>query len=118
MRILADENIPGAVVFALREHGHDVQWVMEEAPGISDREVLQLAEARHRMLLTFDLDFGELIFRLQLRMPCGIILLRIPLLLPAELSAFVVQILESRDDWTNHFSVVEENSIRMIRMSG
>ena len=27
MRILVDENVPGDVVTALLEHGHDVAWV-------------------------------------------------------------------------------------------
>jgi hypothetical protein len=30
---LADENIPLAVVGALRERGHDVLWVREDSPG-------------------------------------------------------------------------------------
>ena len=32
-RLLADENVPGAVVAALRQQGHDVAWIHEDAPG-------------------------------------------------------------------------------------
>ena len=36
MRILVDENVPGDVVAALIELGHDVAWVRTDSPGISD----------------------------------------------------------------------------------
>jgi predicted nuclease of predicted toxin-antitoxin system len=38
MRILADENVPGPVVTALREAGHDVLWTKEGSPGARDRD--------------------------------------------------------------------------------
>ena len=118
MQILADENIPRIIVSALRQHGHDVLWVMEAAPGSPDRSVLQLASDQHRLLLTFDLDFGELIFRMKQLFPYGIILLRIPILPPEQLARFVLQTLESRDDWANHFSVLDGQSLRMISLPG
>jgi len=43
MRFLADENFPGAAVTALIAAGHDVVWVRNAAPGISDPEVLAWA---------------------------------------------------------------------------
>lgn len=117
MNILADENIPRIVVIALREYGHAVRWIAEEAPGIIDTEVMQLAKIHQCLLLTFDLDFGELVFRLRISLTNGIILLRIPLLLPDQMAQFIVQTLASRDDWADHFSVIEENKIRMIDIS-
>jgi hypothetical protein len=33
MRVLADENVPGDVVAALVERGHDVAWVRMDSPG-------------------------------------------------------------------------------------
>ena len=38
-RLLADENVPGAVVAALRHDGHDVAWIHEDAPGSPDPDV-------------------------------------------------------------------------------
>jgi len=40
MRIMANENVPGPVVAALRSAGHDVVWSKETLPGAKDREVL------------------------------------------------------------------------------
>ena len=77
MRILANENFPGEAVDALRREGHDVVWIRTEAPGSSDKEVLQRAQSELRILVTFDKDFGELAFHLGLPASNGIILFRI-----------------------------------------
>jgi predicted nuclease of predicted toxin-antitoxin system len=60
MRFLANENVPGAAVAALAAAGHDVVWVRIVAPGIRDPDVLEWAARDHRILLTFDKDFGEI----------------------------------------------------------
>lgn len=60
MRVLADENLPGRLVAALRSDGHDVMWVRTKAPGSDDPTVLAMAAAERRILVTFDKDFGEL----------------------------------------------------------
>jgi predicted nuclease of predicted toxin-antitoxin system len=62
MHILAHENFPGDTVAVLRQRGHDVVWVRTEAPGSSDQEVLERAQAEDRIVATFDKDFGELAF--------------------------------------------------------
>ena len=64
MRFLADENFPKRSVNLLRSQGHDVVSVAESARGADDRDVLSSAERENRVLLTFDRDFGELVFRL------------------------------------------------------
>jgi predicted nuclease of predicted toxin-antitoxin system len=113
MRFLADENFPGDAVRALGAAGHDVVWVRLEAPGSSDRDVLSRALTEARVLLTFDKDFGELAWRSRLRADCGVVLFRLPMPLPDEADRVIVGVLESRDDWRGHFSVVEPGRIRM-----
>ena len=71
MRFLADENFLGVAVKTLRQQGHDVVWMQTHAPGSSDVDVLAIAEAENRILLTFDRDFGELAFRAGLPAICG-----------------------------------------------
>ena len=84
------------------------------APGISDQAVLSCATVEGRILITFDKDFGELVFRLGLNAPSGVILFRIPPDSPWVIAQTAVTVLESRTDWVGHFSVVEKNRVRMI----
>ncbi len=75
MRFLADECCDTGLVASLREDGHDVLYVSERKPGISDDEVLLEAYNEARILLTEDKDFGELVYRLK-KPAKGIILIR------------------------------------------
>ena len=112
MRLLADENIPRFVVEFICSRGHDAIWVGNVAPGIKDREVLSLATTQKRTLITFDTDFGELVFRLGVDAPFGVILFRLPPDSPSGIAQSIVRALESQKDWRNRFSVVDENRIR------
>ena len=115
MRLLADENLNRLEVGMLRSRGHDLVWIEEETPGISDQMILSRATSEERILLTSDKDFGDLVFRDKLRAPFGIILLRIHLenRSPLEIAQIIVNALESRSDWAGYFFVVhDENGIR------
>ncbi|MDR3605327.1 MAG: DUF5615 family PIN-like protein [Syntrophaceae bacterium] len=117
MKLLANENFPREAIEALRQDGHDVIWVRTEFPGVSDGEVLAYAEAENRIVVTFDKDFGELAFRSGLRISSGVILFRITPRSPGFVANFSVKAFRARNDWADHFSVVEEHRIRMIPLS-
>ena len=61
-RYLANENFPAATVRWLRGRGDDVLHAAETLVGESDAALLQTALSQDRVLLTFDQDFGELVF--------------------------------------------------------
>ena len=46
-----------------KEKGYEVFSVYDEAPGISDAEVLRRAHEEERILITNDKDFGEKVYR-------------------------------------------------------
>jgi hypothetical protein len=71
MRFLVNENLPLPSIGRLREVGHDVAAVSEDSPGVSDREVLARAALERRILLTFDRDYGALVYHYGLRPPAG-----------------------------------------------
>ena len=110
---MANENVPGDAVNALRARNHDVAWVRTDAPGLTDREVLDRADAEGRILLTFDKDFGELAWRAGLPATCGVVLLRLPMPSPAAAGSVIADAVTSRNDWGGHFSVVEPGRVRM-----
>ncbi len=113
MQFLANENIPGDAVNALRQHGNDVAWIREDMPGSSDVQVLERAQDENRILITFDKDFGELAFRYGLPASCGIILFRISTPSSIFVARLAVAAIEQRKDWAGHFSVIEDSRIRM-----
>ena len=113
MRILANENFPSNAIAALAAAGHDVASVRLGAPGASDEDVLAWAVREQRVLLTFDKDFGELAFRSKLPAKSGVILFRITPISPPYIAQVAVQALASQTNWAGHFSVVEDNRIRM-----
>lgn len=117
LRLLANENIAGDVVEALRRAGCEVAWIRDDAPGSPDAVVLSRAVAEQRIVLTCDKDFGDLAFHANLPANCGIILLRLSSASPAALAAQVVGVLMSRTDWAGNFAVVEVHRIRMRSLS-
>jgi predicted nuclease of predicted toxin-antitoxin system len=113
MRFLANENFPRSAVEALRGAGHDVAWVRTDTPGATDEQVLARSNAEDRVLITLDKDFGELVLRRGLAASQGVVLLRLPLTGPEEFARRAVAALASRSDWASHFSVIEEDRVRM-----
>ena len=116
MRILADENCPGDLVVTLRERGHDVAWILTDSPGISDRLILNRAQEEHRTVITFDSDFGELVFRHRLPAPAGILFLRLGGLSLTRMIRIGVHAVESQPSWHGLFGVATENRLRIIRI--
>ena len=57
---------------ALTSQGHDVLPISETNPKLPDEEILALATAEQRTIITEDKDFGELIFLHRLPHPCVI----------------------------------------------
>ena len=113
MKILCDENIDQALVNWLRGEGVDCLWIRELAPSITDSQVLDLAEADQRIVITFDLDFGELVFR-ERRKVAGILLLRFPGANSATVvSLFEVVWQEVKDLVTGKFVVATPTKIRV-----
>jgi len=113
VRLLADENFPGAVVAALRTDGHDILWIRTELPGATDETVLHLAQTEGRVLVTLDKDFGELAFRSRLPSGCGVILFRLTPSSPDFIVRTVLAALSMPTEWHGHFAVIEENRIRI-----
>ncbi len=113
MKILADENIEREFIEALRERDFNVVSVRENHIGIADDEILQVAENENAVILTYDTDFGELIFRYSLKSR-GVILLRLSgLSLAEKIEKTIVVIREHDSELENAFTVISENLVRI-----
>lgn len=115
MRILADESVQRASVEALRAGGHDVAWVLSDAPGTRDEAVLARAGVEQRTVVVADKDFGDLVFEQRLPAPYGVILLRAKGSAEAR-ARVLVNAVATRDDWAGLFVVVENDRTRIRRV--
>lgn len=113
MKILADENVEREFIEALREASFDVVSVRESYIGFADDEILRVAEEENAVILTYDTDFGELVFRYSLKSR-GVILLRLSgLNLMERIAKTIAAIGEHQDELENAFTVISENSMRI-----
>jgi predicted nuclease of predicted toxin-antitoxin system len=117
-KFLANENVPGEVVEAARQAGHDLAWIAESSPGADDDVVLATALAEGRVLVTFDKDFGELAFRQGKTATCGVLLLRPRVDSPSYLGQFLLAVLGQSVTWEGNFSVAQEGRLRVVPLSG
>jgi predicted nuclease of predicted toxin-antitoxin system len=113
MRLFADESIDGPIIRQLRRDGHNIIYVKEIRPGISDEEVLALANHELAIILTEDKDFGELVFRRGL-FTYGVILARLQGLSPNEKAKRISEAIQNNQHnlW-NKFVVITEDKIRI-----
>jgi predicted nuclease of predicted toxin-antitoxin system len=62
VRFLADMGVAPKVVAWLKEQGHDVWHLAERGlERLPDAEIFRRAAEEQRIVLTFDLDFGEIL---------------------------------------------------------
>lgn len=93
-RLLLDENFPGSTVARFVQAGHDVQTMAALGPGLPDLDVLRLAREQDRCLITFDADFGELVFQQQAEPPPSIVYVRMHPIDPDAACALALHALE------------------------
>jgi predicted nuclease of predicted toxin-antitoxin system len=108
--LLADENFPAPAIEALRNAGYDVLALAQHAPQTGDPDVLGLARTTGRWLLTFDSDFGDLIFRDGVPPPPAVLLFRLHPIVVEQVIALAQRCLAAQPQ--AGFIVVTENDER------
>ncbi len=63
MVFLANENIPSDSIELLRAYNCKVISIKEEFRGANDLAVIEIANQYNAVILTFDKDYGEIIFK-------------------------------------------------------
>ena len=116
MKLLVDENAPRIIVDALRHCRYDLLWIREHCRGMGDEDIVRLSISENRIILTFDKDFGELIYRLRVENVPGVILVRIPdnQTCKERVLAFLK---EYSGKLKGYFTVLTESRIRRRRLS-
>nr|VFK54095.1 MAG: Predicted nuclease, contains PIN domain, potential toxin-antitoxin system component [Candidatus Kentron sp. TC] len=112
MKLLANENIPLTSVHVLREAGHDVLSMTEESPGTSDEMVMRRACMENRIIVTFDRDYGELIFRRRLAAPDGVLYFRFLPETPLEPANYIARLIANGIGLSGKFTTAERERVR------
>jgi predicted nuclease of predicted toxin-antitoxin system len=115
MKFLVDECTGPAVAHWLEQQGHDAVSVYNQARGIDDDKVIEIAEVEERILITNDRGFGEKVFR-ERRPHHGVVFLR----LANERSANKIRVLDQlirqhSEAVSSRFVVVTETRVRFAK---
>ncbi|MBI1770661.1 MAG: DUF5615 family PIN-like protein [Bacteroidetes bacterium] len=113
MRFLANENFPLPSILLIRQAGHEVLSVSESLSGISDMEVIEKAKADRSIILTFDKDYGEIIFKHGHENPPAVIFFRYKGDSPESAGQLLIDLMKSgKLKLEDKFTVIENESIR------
>lgn len=77
MKLLANENFPLKSILYLRSKSFDIISIGTDNPSIQDNVIMTIAIKEERTILTFDRDYGELIFKYNYKPRNGVIYLRL-----------------------------------------
>jgi predicted nuclease of predicted toxin-antitoxin system len=116
MKLLANENFPQSSVRLLKEAGYDIVSVGEDFAGIMDSEVIDFAVKENRTIITFDRDYGELIFKRGYKPSAGVIYLRWENFQPEEPGKYLIEFLSSLNiQFEGMLTVISTDNIRPKR---
>ena len=113
MKFLANENIPLPSIGILRNEGYDVLSIAESFAGIKDVDVIDIASAEGRIILTFDKDYGELIFRYGAISPPSVVFFRNKGSDTHFVGKTILDLLKTEKVVLDgHFTIVEQSNVR------
>lgn len=117
MRFLADENIAPSVSRALRDAGHDVIEVRRNYPSVPDRKVIEIAKQEGRIIVTHDVDFGN-VLEYPVETHSGVILLRYQNQTPAVVSKALIGLFLVQDEnfFKDALVILNERQVRRYRV--
>jgi predicted nuclease of predicted toxin-antitoxin system len=115
MRFLVDECTGPRVAKWLRDQGHEVFSVYDEARGMDDEDIIGKADEEEWILITNDKDSGEKVYR-ERRPHRGVIFMRLENERVSNKMEALRRLLEGHaDKLADRFVVVTEAQVRFAR---
>lgn len=116
MKLVADEGVDKPIVDYLRALGHEIIYILEIAPSITDEQVLSIALKEQAILMTMDTDFGELVYRLK-EATYGVLLLRLAGFDIKQKQRITASVLQNHaEEMKGCFSVVNKDTLRIRKL--
>ena len=113
--IIADENIPIQIIEALRSSKIETFSIFEQARGISDVQIIALAQSPPRIILTEDKDFGDLVFAYK-QEKVSVILLRYHYSELEKIISILINFLLNNSIEQHSFVVITTKNIRIRKL--
>ncbi len=111
MKLLWNEKYPVPSVRRLEAYGLEVLAIREACPGWKDEQVLARAVEEGRWIVTFDSDYGDLVFHQGLPPPPAIVLLRESHYRPAEPAEWVLEFVNTPLEYSGRFVVFTRDRV-------
>ncbi|MBI4714962.1 MAG: DUF5615 family PIN-like protein [Nitrospirae bacterium] len=118
MKFLADMGVSMSTVRSLREEGHEATHLREEhLERLPDELILEKAKREERVVLTFDLDFGDILASGVHTLP-SVIIFRLHDQTPASVTPKLLEVLSScsKDLAAGAIVIVEDTRYRLRRL--
>jgi predicted nuclease of predicted toxin-antitoxin system len=118
VKLLADMGVSQTVVKSLREMGYDAKHLREEGlQCLPDPLIIEKAKIEGRVILTFDLDFGDLMAASQDDLP-SVIIFRLKNTLPLFVLSRLQSVLEncSEELQVGALAIVSDEHYRLRRL--
>jgi predicted nuclease of predicted toxin-antitoxin system len=118
MRFLADVGTSRSTCAELRRLGHDAVHLSEEGlQRLQDEEILRMARESERVILAFDLDFGDLLAASSATLP-SVIIFRLEDQTPASVTPKLLHLIAERELELTEGAIVivEERRYRLRRL--
>lgn len=113
MKLLANENFPIKSVLYLKSKGFDISSIGTDNPSIQDHAVMTIAIREERTILTFDRDYGELIFKYNYRPKNAVIYLRLDEYKAEEPGKIIEDLINKKEfGFDNALTVLDKSGIR------
>lgn len=117
LRFLVDVGVGKGIEKYLMEEGYDTKAVRDIDPCMEDEEIIRIAVAENRMVVTMDKDFGELVYHSSMK-HCGVLLLRLEDASGQEKLQVVKYIIKNYSSQIkNSFCVFQNNRLRIKKIN-
>lgn len=114
MRFVLDENVSVLLVARLESLGHDVIHIAASYPSMSDPDILGLANAEGRVIITHDLWFADFPEHHGRTQP-GTIILRPKALTPEQaIEKIVAAIVHEGEALIGRLTIIDRNRVRTV----
>jgi len=118
MKFLANENVPFPSIRILQAAGHNVVSVSTIAKGIKDERVITKAIEESLIILTFDRDYGTLIFKFHHDPPPAVVYFRFRGSDPTYAARTLLSRMEDNSlSLEGYFTVIEELATRQRKLT-